>query len=265
VHGHGGYGAYGRPGAYAGAPDDDDDAMLDAAAEDAVSEAQRQARKEAIRRLGRDGFLLLLTSAARARRLLTPATLTIAGAAVLATAVYPKASRYLRDKLSRRAGGVGALQGGSLSPLLANIYLHEFDRAMMRAGLRLVRYADDWIICCRDEQSAHAAMELAARELHRLKLRLNPEKTRVTRFDQDLEFLGYRFHPHLIAAAPAPEDERTPLADWWRNAAGKLRQGPAQIRPAASDAAGRAKARTREGWARLKTLAQHFRKGDEKE
>ncbi len=255
---------YGRYDAYPAAPYDDDEAALDTTAQEAISEAQRQARKEAIRRLGRDGLLLLLTSATRARRWLTPATLAIAGAAVLATAVYPKASRYLRDKLAGRgSGGVGALQGSPLSSLLSNVYLHEFDRAMMRAGLHLVRYADDWIICCRDEQSAHAAMELAARELHRLKLRLNPEKTRVTRFDQDLEFLGYRFHPHLIAAAPAPEDERTPLADWWRSASGKLRQTPSQIRPTAAQMAERAKTRTREGLARLKWLAQRFRKGDE--
>jgi RNA-directed DNA polymerase len=255
---------YSRYGSYAGSPYDDDEAVTNTLAEEAISEAQRQARKEAIRRLGRDGLLLLLTSATRARRWLTPATLAITGAAALATAVYPKASRYLREKMAARGGGgVGALQGGSLSPLLANIYLHEFDRAMMRSGLHLVRYADDWIICCRDEQGAHAAMELAARELHRLKLRLNPEKTRITRFDQDLEFLGYRFHRQLIAAAPAPVDERTPLADWWRDTSGKLRHAPAQIRPIASDMTDRAKARTQEGLARLKALAQRFRKGDE--
>jgi hypothetical protein len=255
---------YGHYGGYPAAPYDDDEAAPDTTAQEAISEAQRQARKEAIRRLGRDGLLLLLTSATRARRWLTPATMAVAGAAVLATAVYPKASRYLRGKLTGHGpGGVGALQGSPLSSLLSNVYLHEFDRAMMRAGLHLVRYADDWIICCRDEQSAHAAMELAARELHRLKLRLNPEKTRVTRFDQDLEFLGYRFHPHLIAAAPAPEDERAPIADWWRNASGKLRQTPSQIRPAAAQMAESAKTRTREGLARLKWLAARFRKGDE--
>ncbi|MCI0392604.1 MAG: reverse transcriptase/maturase family protein [Acidobacteria bacterium] len=261
----GGHG-YGHTAGYGRATYDDDEAMDDAAAEEAISEAQRQARKEAIRRLGRDGLLLLLTSATRARRWLTPATLAITGAAVLATAAYPRASRYLRDKLlGRRSGGVGALQGSPLSSLLSNVYLHEFDKAMMRAGLHLARYADDWIICCRDEQSAHAALELAARELHRLKLQLNPEKTRITRFDQGLEFLGYRFHPHLIAAAPAPEDERASVADWWRSASGKLRQTPSQIRPAAAQMTERAKVRTQEGLARLKALARRFRKGDEEE
>jgi retron-type reverse transcriptase len=262
----GGYGSYGgysgyEPAAY---DDDEEDALTDATAEDVISEARRHARKEALRRLGRDGLLLLLTSATRARRWLTPATLAITGAAVIGAAVYPKASRYLRGKMTgRQSGGVGALQGSPLSSLLSNVYLHEFDRAMMKAGLHLVRYADDWVICCRDEQSAHAAMELAARELHKLKLQLHPEKTRITRFDQSPEFLGYRFHPHLIAAAPAPEDERAPLAAWWRTATGKLKQAPAQAGPAAAQAAGIAKARAREGIARLKILARRFRKGDE--
>lgn len=252
-YGYGGYGAY---PAY-----DEYDELNEKSAEEMVSEARRQARKEALRRLGRDGLLLLLTSAARAKRWMTPTALVITGAAAIGAAVYPKASRYLREKLAR--GGVGALQGSPLSSLLSNVYLHEFDAAMMKAGLHLVRYADDWIICCRDEQSAHAAMELAARELRRLKLQLHPEKTRITKFDQSPEFLGYRFHPHLIAAAPAPADEREPLAVWWKNTSGKLRQAPGRIQPAAARMTEQAKARTQEGLARLKTLVQRFRKGDE--
>jgi len=231
--------------------------------EDAMSEARRRARKEVIRRLGRDGLLLLLTSAARAKRWMTPAALALTGAAALAAAMYPKASRYIRQKMAARRGGVGALQGSPLSALLSNVYLHEFDAAMIRAGLHLVRYADDWIICCRDEPSAHAAMEMAARELHRLKLRLNPDKTRITKFDQSPEFLGYRFHPHLIAAAPAPEDDRIPIAKWWKNAAGKLKHAPSQFQPAAARMTEGARDRTQQGLSRLKALARRFRKGDE--
>jgi len=231
--------------------------------EDAMSEARRRARKEVIRRLGRDGLLLLLTSAARAKRWMTPAALALTGAAALAAAMYPKASRYIRQKMAAGRGGVGALQGSPLSALLSNVYLHEFDAAMIRAGLHLVRYADDWIICCRDEPSAHAAMELAARELLKLKLRLNPEKTRITKFDQSPEFLGYRFHPHLIAAAPAPEDERTPITKWWKNATGKLKH--ARIQPAAARLTEGARDRTQEGLDRLKALARRFRKGDDEQ
>ncbi len=253
--------SYGHYQGYQPLPDDDDEPISDSAIEEAISESHRRARKEAIRRLGRDGLLLFLTSATRARRWLTPATIAITGAAAIATAVYPAASRYFRKRLAARSSGVGALQGSALSPLLANVYLHEFDRVMMKAGLHLVRFADDWIITCRDEQSAHAALEFAARELHLMKLQLNQQKTRITRFDQGLEFLGYRFHPHLIAAAPAPEGEG-PFADWWRRATGKLRHAPAQIQPAAMEWTELAKAQAQGGLERVKSLARRFRKGD---
>lgn len=249
--------------AYYAESDFDDESLRVDPSDDLIMAARNRARKEAIRRLGRDGLLLLLTSAARAKRWMTPAALAVTGAAALAAAMYPKASRYLQQKMSARQGGVGALQGSPLSALLSNIYLHEFDTALIKARLHLVRYADDWIICCHDEQSAHAAMELAARELHRLKLRLNLEKTRITRFDQSPEFLGYRFHPHLIAAAPAPEDERTSPAKWWRQAAGKLKHVPSQLQPAAARVTTEAKDRTQIGLARLKDIARRFRRGDE--
>jgi RNA-directed DNA polymerase len=225
-----------------------DPTLINEADEAAAAELQKHARKEAMKRLGRDGAVLLLTSALKARRFVNPATMAVAGAAVLAVAAYPSASRYVRDRLSRKTSGVGAiqsgvLQGGSLSPLLANVVLHEFDLKMARAGFHLVRYADDFVITTRDERSAHAALELAARELHKLKLQLHPQKTRVTRFDQGLDFLGYRFHPHLIAAAPAPEDDRLPLREWWRQSTEVIKKVPAQIAPAAADFSRRAKER----------------------
>lgn len=158
--------------------------------ESAMAEMQRRARNESLKRLGRDGALLLLTSATKVRRYVSPLTLTIAGATVLAAAAYPMASRLVRDKWLRR-GGTGTFQGGALSPLLANIYLTPFDQALERHGLHLARYADDFVIAARDEQSAHQALELAARELQRLKLNLHPAKTWVRRFDQEIEWLGY--------------------------------------------------------------------------
>lgn len=90
-------------------------------------------------------------------------------------------------------GGQGALQGGALSPLLANVYLHQFDVPMTEQGHRLVRYADDLVVCCETEAEANEAARDAARELADLRLRLNPEKTRVTSFDQGFQFLGRRF------------------------------------------------------------------------
>ena len=87
----------------------------------------------------------------------------------------------------------GALQGGALSPLLANIYLHQFDRAVTDAGENLVRFADDFVICCPEREAAERAGELAARELADLRLRLNPAKSGVVSFKQGFRFLGRRF------------------------------------------------------------------------
>lgn len=87
----------------------------------------------------------------------------------------------------------GALQGGSLSPLLANVYLHRFDRAMVEDGHNLVRFADDFLLCCPRREMAEQAGERAARALADLRLRLNPSKSKVVSFDQGFRFLGHRF------------------------------------------------------------------------
>jgi hypothetical protein len=64
---------------------------------------RKAARKEAFKRLGRDGVLLLLTYANRARRLLSPAALALTGAAALGMVAYPAAARAVRRRLGGRA------------------------------------------------------------------------------------------------------------------------------------------------------------------
>jgi len=89
---------------------------------------------------------------------------------------------------------LGTPQGGPLSPLLANIYLHTFDEEMQQAGYGLVRYADDFVIFARSESAASAAMGLAREVLEgQLRLRLHPEKTRVVSVDAGFEFLGFHY------------------------------------------------------------------------
>jgi RNA-directed DNA polymerase len=88
---------------------------------------------------------------------------------------------------------LGTPQGGPLSPLLANIYLHPFDEAMVAAGLGLVRYADDFVIFAKSSEGAGEALELARGVLQGLKLNLHPEKTRIAAIDEGFEFLGYRY------------------------------------------------------------------------
>jgi hypothetical protein len=86
-----------------------------------AAELSKAARREAYKRLGRDALLLGLTYVGRSRRLLSPASLALTGAAVLATAAYPKAAQFVRKHWGRRSSGVGAVQGLALSPMLMNI------------------------------------------------------------------------------------------------------------------------------------------------
>jgi len=94
----------------------------------------------------------------------------------------------------------GIPQGSPLSPLLANLYLDELDEAMLDANLRLVRFADDFIILCRNREDAEDALELSEEVLGTLKLKLNEEKTRITHFDQGFAFLGVQFVRDLLVA-----------------------------------------------------------------
>jgi group II intron reverse transcriptase/maturase len=87
----------------------------------------------------------------------------------------------------------GTAQGGVLSPLLCNVYLHPFDRAVTGQGLRLVRYADDLVVLCRRRQEVLAAEEAVRRALTPLHLELNRHKTQVVHFDQGFKFLGVFF------------------------------------------------------------------------
>lgn len=89
---------------------------------------------------------------------------------------------------------MGTPQGGPLSPLLANIYLHVFDEVMERAGYGLVRYADDFVIFAKSESEAESALQLASEILEgQLGLTLHPEKTRIVSVDEGFEFLGYHY------------------------------------------------------------------------
>ncbi|MBN1935615.1 MAG: hypothetical protein JW934_13185 [Anaerolineae bacterium] len=89
--------------------------------------------------------------------------------------------------------GYGIAQGAVISPLLANIYLHPFDAAMIDAGLALVRYADDFVVMCADPQAAMRALACAQAALGDLELTLNAEKTGVVPVGPEFGFLGAQF------------------------------------------------------------------------
>jgi RNA-directed DNA polymerase len=88
----------------------------------------------------------------------------------------------------------GTPQGGVISPLLANIYLHAFDRAWAKHGVgEVVRYADDFVVLCDTREQAEQAQARAAVLLGELGLTLHPDKTRVVELREGKEgfdFLG---------------------------------------------------------------------------
>lgn len=90
---------------------------------------------------------------------------------------------------------MGSPQGAVISPLLANVYLDELDHLAEAAGLEMVRYADDFVILCRDRSTAEAALLLVAEWTTKVGLMLHPEKTRLVNLDEgeSFTFLGYTF------------------------------------------------------------------------
>jgi len=101
--------------------------------------------------------------------------------------------------------GVGLPQGSPLSPLLANLYLDSADEAMEGRGVRLVRYADDFLLLARSADKAEAALKGAREVLAGLGLELNLDKTRLVSFDQGFRFLGHLFVRSLVAREIEPD------------------------------------------------------------
>jgi group II intron reverse transcriptase/maturase len=103
---------------------------------------------------------------------------------------------------------VGVSQGGVISPPLANLFLHRFDEMMIAAlpQVRLVRFADDFVVLCRSEQEAAWSLEVARRSLENLHLALNMRKTRLVHFDEGFTFLGFTFKGRWHQAAVPPQN-----------------------------------------------------------
>jgi len=100
----------------------------------------------------------------------------------------------------------GLPQGAPISPLLANLYLDEVDDAIEATGVRLVRFADDFLILCRDEAAAEDAREHVADLLAAQGLRLDPAKTRIAGFEDSVRFLGHLFVRSLVLREAGYDD-----------------------------------------------------------
>lgn len=115
----------------------------------------------------------------------------------------------------------GTPQGGVISPLLANIYLHDLDcnweQKCKQVGL-LVRYADDFVVMCKTESQAKEAQRRVGIIMERLGLMLHSEKTRIVDLrggKEGFTFLGCTIrkrrsiqrapHLHFVQRWPSPK------------------------------------------------------------
>lgn len=92
-----------------------------------------------------------------------------------------------------RHQAIGIPQGAVISPLLCNVYLHQLDARMVCEKWRYIRYADDFVVMTSNFDKAQAAKNLVGNNLSNLKLNFNPEKTRITNFEEGFTFLGVNF------------------------------------------------------------------------
>ena len=130
---------------------------------------------------------------------------------------------YVEDNQHRQSKR-GTPQGGVISPLLANIYLHPVDKAFERSGIKniskgsihLVRYADDMLILA--QKNLGKGVEILENYTERLGLKLNKEKSRRLNLKEDkkVEFLGFQFQRvqnkktknRLILVSPSPKSQK---------------------------------------------------------
>ena len=102
-------------------------------------------------------------------------------------------SGVMEDGNYIETNGVGTPQGGVISPLLANIYLHSFDKMFQQSGISgtLVRYCDDFVILLKSK--GKEVLGKVREMLDRLYLELHPEKTRIVNARKGFDFLGMHF------------------------------------------------------------------------
>jgi RNA-directed DNA polymerase len=89
----------------------------------------------------------------------------------------------------------GSPQGAVISPLLSNIYLNGLDWKMACNGFEMVRYADDFVVLCANQEQAQKALEQISQWVEENGLKLHPTKTRLVDASQrgGFDFLGYHF------------------------------------------------------------------------
>lgn len=147
----------------------------------------------------------------------------------------------MEDGVFRRTDR-GTPQGGVISPLLANLYLHEaldrwFEtdvRPRLRGRARLIRYADDAVLVFAHEADARRVLEVLPKRFARFGLRLHPEKTRLVAFHPSrrqrddegpptsFDFLGFH-HFWSRSRRNQPVVKRTTIPSRFTRAVGSIR------------------------------------------
>ena len=114
--------------------------------------------------------------------------------------VIQMVKRYLKSGVMENGVVVsteeGSPQGGNISPLLANIYLNEFDWEFSKRGVPCIRYADDIVLLAKSERASKRLLESSAKYLEEtLKLRVNREKSRTVSIFaiRNFKYLGFCF------------------------------------------------------------------------
>lgn len=133
----------------------------------------------------------------------------------------------------------GTPQGGVISPLLSNIYLHVLDELWARHSAPLgdlVRYADDFVVMCRTRRDCEQAEQRIRTILKRLGLGLHPDKTRRVELSdgkEGFDFLGCHLHKRMSGRIWERDHRRVYFLQRWpsQRAMKRIRQRVKELTP----------------------------------
>lgn len=115
--------------------------------------------------------------------------------------------RWLKAGVLGESGVVlqeaGTPQGGVISPLLANIYLHRLDKQAREAGFRLIRYADDFVVLTATRVEAQAADAFIRGIVTDMGLEVADAKSGIQRVNDGFDFLGFTIQGRFLRPRPA--------------------------------------------------------------
>jgi CRISP-associated protein Cas1 len=121
----------------------------------------------------------------------------------------PRACEHLVAPARRASARRGFDQKDTLAG--ASLFVH-LDEVLRGKGVRLVRFADDFVVLGRSDGRAHEVLAMVTRTLGELGLELNPEKTRIIDFEKGFRFLGHLFVRSLTVKTDLRDDWSLPTA-----------------------------------------------------